>query len=271
MIQSFTQFMRLTGFVAAIFLGAMNAASSQTIIADTSDRRTLYAFCQDFQSLYVEIREQTIEPDSARLRFSSIMAGLKSRFQTQEDSVRQDSATLVKAAVADMVFPLRNYSSKAIGGTHGEGYRDKGFDLFDYKVRGSHPAHDIFITDRNQDNLDDKTGSGVDVLAMSSGLVLAIETAWKPGSEYRGGNWIWVYDPMLHSLFYYAHNKVVYVTPGQWVQAGQKLSEVGRSGFNAYNPRSPTHLHLMYLEIQPNGLPLPKNTYSWLLSAKTMN
>lgn len=263
--------MRLTGFVAAIVLGALNAASSQTIIPDTSDRRTLYEFCQDFQTLYVDIREQSVEPDSARLRFSSIMNGLKARFQTYGDSARQDSAMVMQAAIANMVFPLRNYTTKAIGGTHGEGYRDKGFDLFDYKVRGSHPAHDIFVADRNQDNLDDKTGAGVDVLAMTSGLVIGIETGWKPGSEYRGGNWIWVYDPVLHGLFYYAHNNVVAVTPGQWVQAGQKISEVGRSGFNAYNPRSPTHLHLMYLEIQPNGLPVPRNTYNWLLTAKVMN
>lgn len=261
--------MRLTGFVAAIVLGTLNAASSQHIAQDTSNFRTLYEYCQDFQALYVDIREQTVDPDSARLRFSIIMNGLKSRFKTDADTVGQDS--LLKAAITSMVFPLRNYSSKAIGGTHGEGYRDKGFDLFDYNVRGSHPAHDIFITDRNQDNLDDKTGAGVDVLAMTSGLVIGIETGWKPGSEYRGGNWIWVYDPLLHGLFYYAHNNVVAVTPGQWVQAGQKISEVGRSGFNAYNPRSPTHLHLMYLEIQPNGLPIPRNTYSWLLTAKLMN
>jgi hypothetical protein len=96
---------------------------------------------------------------------------------------------------------------------------------------------------------------------MSSGLVLAIETAWKPGSDYRGGNWIWVYDPTLHGLFYYAHNSEVHVVPGQWVQAGQKLAEMGRTGFNAYKTRSPTHLHL----------PQPLNTYEWLLTAKLSN
>ncbi len=263
--------MRLTGLVAAVLLGTFNAASSQTVIADTSDRRTLYEFCQDFQQLYVEIREQTVTPDSARMRFSSIMHGLQARLRSEEDTLKQDSVAVMKAAVAAMVFPLRNYTPKAIGGTHGEGYRDKGFDLFDYKVRGSHPAHDIFITDRNQDSVDDKTGERVDVVAMTAGIVLGIETGWQPGSEYRGGNWIWIYDPVLHGLFYYAHNKVVAVTPGQWVRAGQKISEVGRTGFNAYNPRSPTHLHLMYLAIQPNGLPVPRNTYGWLLTANQAN
>jgi hypothetical protein len=52
------------------------------------------------------------------------------------------------------------------------------------------------------------------------------------------------------------------------VQAGDKLSDMGRTGYNAYKTRSPTHLHLMYLQIQPNGLPEPINTYPWLLTAQ---
>ncbi len=244
-------------------------ASSQVIPTD-SDEPAVYTYCQQFQSLYTHIREQRISPDSARLQFSAIMRGLQTRFRSQEsfpnDSLQRDS---LRRADGYFTFPVRGYTTSAIGGTHGEGFRGKGFDLFDYNVRGSHPAQDIFIVDRNQNNLDDRSGQPVDVLAMSSGLVLAIETDWKPGSEYRGGNWIWVYDPNLHGLFYYAHNNVVTVHPGQWVQTGEKLGEMGRSGFNAYKTRSPTHLHLMYLQIQPDGLPAPLNTYEWLLTAKT--
>jgi len=61
------------------------------------------------------------------------------------------------------------------------------------------------------------------------------------------------------------------VAPGQWVQSGQKLGEIGRTGFNAYKTRSPTHLHLMYLQLQPNGLPQPLDPYKWLLTAKFSN
>lgn len=260
--------MRLTGILGAVLIGGLNVASSQVVTSD-SDEPTLYQYCGQFQTLYTQIREQTVTPDSARMQFSQIMQGLQARFRSEEtyrqDSLQRDS---LRRTGLYFSFPIRGYSVSAIGGTHGEGYRGTGFDLFDYTVRGSHPAQDIFISDRNQDCIDDRTGQPVDVLAMSQGLVLAIETQWKPGSEYRGGNWIWVYDPILHGLFYYAHNNQVDVTPGQWVAAGQKLAEMGRTGFNAYKSRSPTHLHLMYLQIQPNGLPLPINTYPWLLTAQ---
>jgi peptidoglycan LD-endopeptidase LytH len=261
--------MRIAGIAGALLMGGLNIASSQ-VITSNSDEPTTYAYCQQFQRLYTHIREQSIVPDSARMQFSAIMHGLQARFQSAEsfraDSLRRDSLSRTKDY---FWFPVRGYSTNAIGGTHGEGYRGKGFDLFDYMVRGSHPAQDIFVVDRNQNNLDDRTSHPVDIVSMSSGLVLSIETGWKPGSDYRGGNWIWIYDPNLRGLFYYAHNSEVAVVPGQWVQAGQKIAEMGRTGFNAYKKRSPTHLHLMYLQIQPDGLPEPIDTYPWLLTAKT--
>lgn len=260
--------MRIAGVVVAVLVGGINAASSQ-VITSSDEEPTVYAYCQQYQTLYTQIREQTVTPDSARRQFSQIMHGLQKRFQSAatqpSDSLLRDS---LRRTGRYFVFPIRGYGATAIGGRNGEGYRGKGFDLFDYTVRGSHPAQDIFIVDRNQDNIDDRTSQPVDILAMTSGLVLAIETGWKPGSEYRGGNWIWVYDPMLHGLFYYAHNSDVKVTPGQWVSAGQKLAEMGRTGFNAYKARSPTHLHLMYLQIQPSGLPEPLNPYEWLIAAR---
>ncbi len=260
--------MRVAGIVGAFVMGGLNVASSQ-VVANSADEPSVYTYCQQFQTLYTQIRVQSITPDSARMTFSRIMQGLQVRFYSMDsypkDSIHRDS---LRQTGTYFSFPIRGYATSAIGGTHGEGYRGDGFDLFDYNVRGSHPAQDIFISDRNQDHIDDRTNQPVDILAMSSGLVLAIETNWKPGSEYRGGNWIWVYDPILNGLFYYAHNSQVDVTPGQWVQAGEKLAEMGRTGFNAYKARSPTHLHLMYLQIQPNGLPTPLNTYAWLLTAR---
>lgn len=271
--------MRFWGVVTAVFLGAVNVASSQTV-PDVTTQPTLYSYCQDFQRLYVEIRRQTISPADARIRFSNITNGLKARFTGKGASpgVIMGADTLSGADSTSLdsleqignyfVFPIRGYGPNSIGGTRGEGYRSSGFDLFDYTVRGSHPAQDIFIRDTNQDGLDDRTRQPVDILAMTSGLVLAIESGWQPGSDYRGGNWIWVYDPILHGLFYYAHNNVIDVTPGQWVQAGQKLATMGRTGYNAYKTRSPTHLHIMYLHLLPSGLPVPRNPYRWLLTAK---
>ncbi len=262
--------MRIAGIAGALLVAGLNMASSQVIVSN-SDEPTVYGYCQQFQTVYTQIREQRIAPDSAKILFSAIMHGLQARFRSLEshrvDSLQRDS---LRRTGHYFSFPLRGYTNSAIGGTHGEGYRDKGFDLFDYAVRGSHPAQDIFVADRNQNSLDDRTSQPVDVLSMSNGLILSIETDWKSGSNYRGGNWIWVYDPTLHGLFYYAHNSAVEVRPGQWVQTGQKLGETGRTGFNAYKPRSPTHLHLMYLQIQPNGLPQPLNTYPWLLTARKL-
>ncbi len=260
--------MRAAGIFGAVLIGSLNAASSQTVYSNTAPP-TLYSYCQQFQTIYVTIRERSITPDSARRAFSEVMLGLQQRFRSNDsrwpDSLQRDS---LRRTGRYFAFPIRGYSPTAIGGTRGEGYRNTGFDLFDFKVRGSHPAHDIFVRDRNQDVLDDRTREPVDVLAMSNGLVLGVETDWLVGSEYRGGNWIWIYDPTLHGLFYYAHNNEVTVAPGQWVQAGDKIAEMGRSGLNAYKSRSPTHLHLMYLQIQPDGLPLPLDPYKWLLTAR---
>jgi len=264
--------MRWVGLLGTLWLGIVNTASSQSTFKSGSAIPPVDSFCQRFQQLYTQIREESILPDSARKTFSEIMFGLRGKFRSTEsfrlDSIRRDS---LLRRTTHFSFPLRGYTPDAIGGSHGEGYRGKGFDLFDYNVRGSHPAQDIFISDRNQDCLDDHTDQPVDVLAMTSGVVLGIETAWNSGQEYRGGNWIWIYDPLMDGLFYYAHNNVVSVKLGQWVQSGQKISEVGRTGYNAYKTRSPTHLHLMYLQLQPDGLPEPENPYEWLLSAQTLN
>lgn len=250
----------------ALLVGGLNVASSQVPLSDAPEP-TPYQYCQQFNTLYIKIREESILPDSARAAFSRIMLGLHERYKATVD-FPTDTVTESGRERTGLWFPLKGYSTSAIGGTHGEGYRGNGFDLFDYNVRGSHPAQDIFIRDQNQDSVDDRNGKPVDVLSMSEGLVIAMETGWTPAQEYRGGNWIWVYDPVRNGLFYYAHNNVVTVTMGDWVRAGQKIAEVGRSGLNAYKARSPTHLHLMYLQLQPNGLPLPQNTYAWLLAAK---
>lgn len=214
------------------------------------------AYCDRFNQIQIDIRDNAISPDSGRAAFSTLMNELRREFK--KDSCDTDDSSY-------FVYPVRSYTPRESIGSRGRGYRPNGFDLFDNNARGSHPAQDLFVRDKDQDNLDDRTWKPVDVLAFTSGLVLATETGWKYDSELRGGNWIWIYDPCLDGLFYYAHNNIVEVQPGQWVNAGDKIAEMGRSGYNAYKPRSPTHLHLMYLEIDSLGLPAPQNTYEWLL------
>ncbi|MFD2519244.1 M23 family metallopeptidase [Emticicia soli] len=214
----------------------------------------------NYKPLLVDIREYRTNPDEARLRFQQIMKTFKKAHPT----VAYDSSEV------NIFFPLLGFDYRAVGGRNGSGFRGAGYDLFDQDAKGSHPAHDIFIKDKNQDCKDDRTGDYVSILSVSDGVVIGTETNWQPGSEYRGGNYIWIYDTITGGLWYYAHQKEVYVKTGDIVKAGQKISIIGRTGYNAYMKRSDTHLHLTYLAIDEYGNPLPINTYGWLKNAVTL-
>jgi len=146
------------------------------------------------------------------------------------------------------VFPLKGYSPQiSIGDATDEGYIPGRYDFFDVNNHKGHPALDIFISDTNQDCLDDITNSPIDILSLTSGVVLATEQNWDTASTLRGGKYIWIYDPSEKYLIYYAHNNSLYVLPGQIVQPGDKIATCGRTGLNAFKKRSPTHLHLMVI------------------------
>lgn len=153
-------------------------------------------------------------------------------------------------------FPLAGYDSRAIGGGKGRGYLAGGYDYFSGNRHGGHPSYDIFIRDRDQDGRDDRSGLPVAVISMTGGIVVAMEREWQPGSTLRGGKYIWVYDPASDLLLYYAHNSEVVVGLGDLVEPGSLLGYVGRSGYNAFRRRSPTHLHLTALRGN-HGRPVP--------------
>ncbi len=154
------------------------------------------------------------------------------------------------------VFPLKNYSSIS--------YRDGGNDFllgdYDY-FQGSnskgHPAHDIMIADTNKDLNDDVTGKPVDVVSMSSGVVISVDTSWAPGSKLRGGKFVKIFDVTNDGIFYYSHLSVVSVFPGMIVNAGDKIGEVGRTGRKTILPQGKTHLHIAYLRSE-DGYPVPE-------------
>jgi peptidoglycan LD-endopeptidase LytH len=180
-----------------------------------------------------------------------------------------------KGDAASWVFPLRGHSAVSIGG-RGSGYRGAAaYDFFSGNSHGGHPAHDVFIRDRDFDDLDDKTSKPVDVLSMSAGIVVSVTPAWSPDSmdakgrqSIRSGICVWVYDPGSDCLFYYAHLRLVACNVGQALRPGDKLGEVGRTGKNAYPHRSPTHLHFMVLSFR-DGRPSPRDIYPELLQAST--
>lgn len=212
-----------------------------------------------YKQLLVDIREYKLSPQQARERFQEMMIILKKAHPT----ARYDSTQV------QICFPLMGFDFRAVGG-RGSGYIPRGYDLFDQTKKGSHPAHDIFMKDKDQDCRDDRTGDYVPVLSTSDGIVIATENGWQAGSEYRGGNYIWIYDTTTGGLWYYAHQREIYVKTGQTVRAGQKIALVGRTGFNAAMPRSDTHLHMTYLRIDEEGNPFPVNTYDWLKNATTL-
>jgi peptidoglycan LD-endopeptidase LytH len=211
-----------------------------------------------YKQLLVDIREYKLTSEEARECFQDMMFVLKQAFPT----------TYYDSTQVNICFPLMGFDFRAVGG-YGRGYIPRGYDLFDQTKKGSHPAHDIFMKDRNQDCQDDRTGNYVSVLSVSDGVVIATENNWHAGSDYRGGNYIWVYDTVTGGLWYYAHQREIYVKTGQIVKTGQKIALVGRTGFNAAMPRSDTHLHLTYLRIDDDGNPFPVNTYGWLKNAVT--
>jgi len=163
------------------------------------------------------------------------------------------------------VFPVEGYGPDSIGGKKGSGYIASRYDFFEGNKHSGHPAHDIFIRDRNHDLKDDRTGKPVRVLSASDGVVVSVNTGWEPGSEIRGGNTVWVYDPGVKGLYYYAHMDKISVKTGDIVNPGQELGTVGRTGKSAFPRRSATHLHFMFLSYGKDGTMKPENIYKSLV------
>jgi len=208
----------------------------------------------DFDVLYASIRDRKIDRDSALTRAAGLLPRIKAEFYARGGTDTAEGAER---------FPVQGYGAESIGGTNGSGYDAKGYDWFDgYKSRG-HPGHDIFIHDRNQDELDDRTGKPVNVLSIAGGIVVAYSPEWKAASGLRGGRYVYVYSPASNGIFYYAHARSVGVRAGDVVTAGQPIATVGRSGRNASAARSPTHLHVMFLSLAEGG-PKPRDIYPLL-------
>jgi peptidoglycan LD-endopeptidase LytH len=217
---------------------------------------SLQIYTEQFNQLYKKIRDNTLLPDSAKSQFQSIISKIREFYP---DSLAKDTT--------QWVFPLRGYNASYLGGKEGSGYISGTYNYFDGVKSTGHPAHDIFINDRNQDCLDDNTGLSVEVLSVAAGIVIATETEWQATSPLRGGLYIWIYNAHLEALFYYAHQQKIEIKVGDWVKRGQKIGEVGRTGRNAFKKRSPTHLHFMQMKIE-NKLPIPQNPYQFLLKAE---
>jgi len=144
------------------------------------------------------------------------------------------------------------------------GFIAKGYDWFEGNYYKGHPAYDVFVHDKNQDCLDDKTKRPLEVYAAANSIVLSIYSEWKPGSSIRGGNYVYLYNPERRLLFYYAHLDKIFVNVEDFVKKGQLIAYLGRTGRYAFEKRSPTHLHFSvfrYDENKKNFIPI-----DWLAS-----
>lgn len=185
------------------------------------------------------------------------------------DYLTSEKPEIMNISEEQWVFPVRGYTPSAIGGRNGSGYVLSNFDFFDNNT-GGHPAHDIFIADRDQDNIDDITGQPVEILSMTGGIVIETRKNWTSDmTDIKGGNIVYVYDANSNGFFYYAHMDVVNVNVGDIVYPSTVLGTLGRTGRNAYPSRSPTHLHIMYVRSYEGDL-RPVNLYSSLLDAKVV-
>jgi len=153
------------------------------------------------------------------------------------------------------VFPMRGWTSVSYRSA-GNDYGDIYFDYFQGGESHNHPAHDIFILDKDSNGVEDSTGKKVEALSMVNGIVFTVLSDWKTGDFGRGGNYIKIYDPESEAMFYYSHLDSIFVKVGQVVKAGDPVAYVGRTGRKAIGGR--THLHIAYYPIY-NGYPEPEN------------
>jgi hypothetical protein len=195
------------------------------------------------------VRDQTIRKEDARKQFPALFKALKDA--CLKYSFKQESS---------WKFPVQGYGIKDMGAG---GFKPnirygsspiKGYDYYDGNLHGGHPAYDIFIRDRNQDALDDRSHKPVVISAPVDLLILSAEKEWNPDSEIRGGRYIWALDPLQDRIFYFAHLNEILVSAGSFCQAGSALGTVGRTGKNAAPSRSPTHLHFMVLTVKGDSL-----------------
>jgi peptidoglycan LD-endopeptidase LytH len=245
-------------FLSTSSTDAVQTVTSPVVLKHTADvEKSASDRFNQFNSL---IRDNRIRKSDAIQQLEPLLSDLRSEYYRRggEDYSRKD-----------WVFPLSGYSEKSITGGRKKGYIPSGYDYFTGNRHGGHPSFDIFIRDRNQDGIEDKSGRQVNVLSMTGGIVVALEDKWERNSRLRGGLYLWIYDPANSLLVYYAHNSTIAVKLGDIVKPGDQLATVGRSGLNAAKRRSPTHLHLTVLEIR-NGRPLPLNVYPDLVASKKM-
>lgn len=163
------------------------------------------------------------------------------------------------------VFPVAGVRpEQAIGGRQGSGFQRARNTPCYATRRPGHPAHDLFVHDREHD-FRDAQGEPFAVRAVEDGWALVARDGWTPGNPGKGGNYLMLYLPGRRQVAYYAHLDVISVRAGERVSAGEQVGTVGRTGKNAWPRRSPTHLHFGLWDA---GSFRPVDSYKMLRAAR---
>ena len=192
----------------------------------------------DWNTLEKGVRDGRITETNARPKVTPVLKALAEKYPL--------------APARKWAFPIRKGSIRWIGGKHGEGFRPRSprpaYSWYHGNRHGGHPAHDVFIArDKNRDCKRDDTGQEYIATSMQRAVVISINVKFKPG-EPRGGMYVWLYQPKLDLLIYYAHLNRVDVKPGDILEPGDPLGTVGNTGFGPKNAHKPCHIHLMALK-----------------------
>jgi hypothetical protein len=203
----------------------------------------------DWHTFERAVRDGSITKPDAQSQLASLINNLHSSYSLQ-----------IVPPPDRWTFPVQGYNIHAINprdfkpkSRYGP-KQVKGYDFFDGNQHGGHPAHDIFIHDKNQDLLDDRTGKLVNAVAMTDAIVVSVCREWETNKKLRGGNYVWLYNPAGNYFFYYAHLNDVAVEEGTLIKAGDVIGTIGRTGLLAVKKSSPTHVHLMVLKYIKNKL-----------------
>lgn len=226
---------KLLVFSASVFLASENFLFSQ--------EQSIFMRWDKTDQL---IRDRKIDADDARDSIALYVPLAVKEFNSKK---------IQGTARQDWVFPMSGWTTVTYR-AGGKDYKDEAFDYFQGGEFRGHPAHDIFISDKDSNGVEDSTGQKVFADAMVTGIVLSKYSGWFKGDYFRSGNYVKLFDPVSEGIFYYSHLDSVFVEPGQVVKAGEPIGYVGRTGRKAIKGK--THIHIAYYKIE-EGHPEPED------------
>ena len=111
------------------------------------------------------------------------------------------------------------------------------------------PKLDFGRGDNHPDAVDIFAREGTKIASVRRGVVVLAESGWTEKNPYlgtspRGGNTAIVFNQDSKQFYRYAHLDRVSIRTGEVIGAGHSIGTVGRTGINAFQNRSASHVHL---------------------------